>query len=238
MKYVTSRAPEIGQTVIGDKKTEIVIRVEPHQLELPLSHPPRYTVWTVPDSKFVTVGYARVSTTDQTGKGQVEELQEARADLAFVALDTSGGTEERKELFWLLEALPEGATILVSRYDRLSRSLIDLLEIFDVAAKRGLRLESLNDPALDARYPAGRLVLQLFGAFAEYEREMIKERARAGLRAAKKRGVHCGRPRALTGPQVRELNRRVGAGEWTAADAAAYFNVSKSTVYRLLEEES
>lgn len=178
------------------------------------------------------IGYARVSTDDQDTAAQTASLRNAGCERVFTE-KASGGRWDRPELAKALEQLRAGDVLVVWKLDRLSRSLKDLLTIIERidAVQAGFR--SLTE-AVDTTTPAGRMMMQMVGAFAEFERAMIRERTRAGLDAAKARGRHGGRPGKLTELQQEEARRMVESGEKSAADVARLFNVHPSTVSRLM----
>ncbi|MFZ5507593.1 MAG: recombinase family protein [Pseudomonadota bacterium] len=141
-------------------------------------------------------GYARVSTQDQDTRAQIDALTNAGAQRVYQE-KRSGGTLRRPELDALLSALTAGDTVLVYKLDRVARSLADLLTILARIEAAGASFRSLTE-IIDTASPAGRMMLQILGAFAEFERQLIRERTRAGLQAAKARGAPIGRPRSMT----------------------------------------
>ena len=140
------------------------------------------------------LGYARVSTTDQNLDGQTDALTSAGVERIFSDKIT-GTARSRPELDRLLEQLRPGDVVVVTKYDRLARSLKDLLEIVDVVQAKGAGFKSLGEN-IDTTTPAGRLVFHVFASIAQFERERIVERTREGLAAARKRGRVGGRPPA------------------------------------------
>ena len=144
----------------------------------------------------------------------------------------SGTTRERPGLTSALSALSAGDTLVVWRLDRLGRSLSHLLELVEGLRGRGVGLQSLTE-AIDTGTPAGKLVYSIFGAIAEFERELIRERVTAGLRAAKRRGERIGRRPALT-PSQRELARRLVLDGDPPSAVARQLRVGRSTLYRAL----
>ncbi|RRA50065.1 recombinase family protein [Acidipila sp. EB88] len=178
------------------------------------------------------IGYARVSTHDQENAAQVAELKAAGCTRIFQE-KKSGGRFDRPELSKLLEHLREGDTLIVSKLDRLSRSLRDMLILMERVneAKAGFR--SLNEN-IDTTTAAGRMLMNMLGTFAEFERDMLRERTRTGLAHARKQGRVGGRPAKLTSKQEQEIVRLIGSGEKQAAEAARLFQVHPSTVSRLM----
>jgi DNA invertase Pin-like site-specific DNA recombinase len=150
----------------------------------------------------VVIGYARVSTEGQDLEPQVVALRAAGCT-EIVEEKASGTDRARPELAALLARLRRGDTLVVVRIDRLARSLAHLLEVVDRLRQMGAHFRSLSDP-IDTASPTGRLVIQVIGAIAEFERNLIAERTRAGLAVAKGRGKQLGNPRLLSDdPAVR-----------------------------------
>jgi DNA invertase Pin-like site-specific DNA recombinase len=178
------------------------------------------------------LGYARVSTDDQDAAAQVQALEAAGCQIIFTE-KASGGRWERPELHRLLAQLRPGNTLVVWKLDRLARSLRDVLTIMDRIEKAGAGFRSLTE-VIDTTTPAGRMLLQMVGAFAEFERAMLKERTQAGLAAARKEGRIGGRGPALKAEQQAEIIKLVRSETKTAAEAARLFNVHPATVSRLL----
>jgi DNA invertase Pin-like site-specific DNA recombinase len=178
-------------------------------------------------------GYARVSKSgDQQTAPQIRALKEAGCKRIFEE-SASGGRWDRPELHRLLGQLREGDTLVVWKLDRLSRSLKDLLMILDQVEAAGAKFRSLTE-AVDTSGPAGRMVMQMLGAFAEFEREMIRERTKAGLTEARAKGRIPGRKPRLSTPQQEEVVDAVISGRKTAADMARLFNIHPSTISRLI----
>jgi DNA invertase Pin-like site-specific DNA recombinase len=179
------------------------------------------------------LGYARVSKSDdsQDTAAQVSALKSAGCKRVFED-KASGGRWDRPELHRLLDQLREGDTLVVWKLDRLSRSLKDLLHILERVEAVGARFRSLTE-AVDTAGPAGRMLMQMLGSFAEFERAMVRERTRAGLRAAAARGRKGGRQPKLTLEQRAEILDGLGSGRKSAADLARLFRVHRTTISRL-----
>lgn len=176
------------------------------------------------------IGYARVSTDNQNLDAQTDALTAAGAERIFA--DTiSGSVRSRPELDKLLDQLRDGDVIVVAKYDRLARSLRDLLEIVEVIKERGGGFRSLAED-IDTTTSAGRLIFHVFASIAQFERERISERTREGLEAAKRRGRSGGRPPALTAAQKREVRRMRDDEERSLQEIAGLFKVSTRTVRR------
>ena len=181
------------------------------------------------------IGYARVSRGDsQDLDPQLRALTDAGCSIIYQE-EASGAKSDRPELALALAALKPGDMLTVWKLDRLSRSLRDLLFTLEAitAAEAGFR--SLTE-AVDTTTPAGRLMTQTLGAFAEFERAMIRERTMNGLAHARKAGKHIGRKRALSPQQRAEIIERVENGQGSPAQLASLFRVSRSPVQRVLRE--
>ncbi|MDN5881044.1 MAG: recombinase family protein [Nitrosospira sp.] len=179
------------------------------------------------------IGYARVSTQDQDNAAQIAALKSAGCELIFQEKAT-GGRWERPELHRLLGQLRKGDALVVWKLDRLSRSLKDVLTLMEKVQHTGAGFQSLTE-AIDTTSPGGRMMMQIVGAFAEFERAMLRERTRNGLDAARKEGRVGGRRPKLKTHQRQEIMQMVSSGQKTAADAARLFNVHPATVSRLLQ---
>lgn len=143
------------------------------------------------------IGYARVSTDEQDTAAQQDALRAAGCELIFED-KASGGNRERPQLARAIERAREGDVVLVVRIDRLARSLAHLLEIVQALKTKGADFRSLNDP-IDTSSAQGLLMMQMLGAFAEFERSLIRERTRIGIKAAVARGAKPGNPRMISG---------------------------------------
>lgn len=178
------------------------------------------------------IGYARVSTDDQDTAAQVSALKAAGCERIFRE-KASGGRWDRPELRKLLDQLRKGDVLVVWKLDRLSRSLRDVLTIMERLCEANAGFRSLTE-AIDTTTAAGRMMMQMVGAFAEFERAMLRERTKAGLDAARQDGRIGGRRPKLTMQQQAEIRKMVVKGDKTAADAARLFKVHPATVSRLL----
>jgi DNA invertase Pin-like site-specific DNA recombinase len=178
---------------------------------------------------------ARVSTSDQDTVAQSAALKAAGCELIFRE-KASGGRWDRPELHKLLNQLRKGDVLVVWKLDRLSRSLRDVLTIMERVQEQKAGFRSLTE-AVDTTTPAGRMMMQMVGAFAEFERAMLKQRTYAGLEGARKEGRVGGRPPKLKAQQRLEIVKLVTRGKKTAADAARLFGVHPATVSRLLRKQ-
>ena len=176
------------------------------------------------------VGYARISTTEQSVVPQVDELHAAGVERVWEET-ASGALAPRPILVQLLDqVLQPGDTLVVVRLDRLGRSLRHLLETVETLTTAGVGLRSLHE-GIDTTTPAGRMALGIFGALAEFERALIGERTRAGLAAAKARGRRGGRPKTLTAAHDAQIRGYVAEGK-SPTQIAQLMRVSRATIYR------
>jgi DNA invertase Pin-like site-specific DNA recombinase len=191
----------------------------------------------VKDPKSATVGlllgYARVSKGDvQNNALQAKALQAAGCKRLFEE-SASGGRWDRPELHRMLDQLRSGDTVVVWKLDRLSRSLKDVLHIMEQIAKAGAGFRSVTEN-IDTTTPAGRMMMQMVGSFAEFERAMIRERTSAGLAIARAEGRIGGRRKKLDASKRREIAESVLTGRKSGADMARLYNVSQPTVSRIV----
>ena len=178
------------------------------------------------------LGYARVSTLEQDPALQHDAL--AAADCVRVFTDrASGALDERVELARVLDHAREGDTVVVWRLDRLGRSLRHLVDTITELEHRGVGSRSLSE-SIDTTTPGGKLVFHIFAALAEFERDLIRERTRAGLEAARARGRNGGRPSVMTAEKLRVARELYDAREHTTAQIAEVLGVSRATLYRHL----
>lgn len=181
------------------------------------------------------IGYARVSRGDhQDLDAQVAALAAAGCD-SILREEASGGQTDRPELARAIQSLQPGDVLVVWKLDRLSRSLRDLLFTLEEVAAAGAGFRSLTE-AVDTTTPAGRLMTQTLGAFAEFERAMIRERTMSGLAHARQAGRLLGRRPSLTRQQRAEIVAKAESGQGSPAQLASLFRVSRSTVQRVLRD--
>ena len=176
------------------------------------------------------IGYARVSRDDQNLDAQTDALEAAGAERIH-AEKISGSRRDRPELDRMLEQIRPGDVIVVSKYDRLARSLRDLLDIVETIRDLGAGFRSLAED-IDTTTPAGRLIFHVFASIAQFERERISERTLEGLAAAKARGRVGGRPPALSATQRAEVRRMRDEEGRRLSEIAGLFKVSVKTVRR------
>ena len=178
------------------------------------------------------IGYARVSTADQNESLQVDAL-EAAGCAQIYSDHASGKNIARPELCACLRALRAGDTLVVWRLDRLGRSLRDLIVVVEDLGQRGVGFRSITEQ-IDTGHAGGRLVFQIFGALAEFERALIRERTMAGLASARARGRKGGRKPKLTAKAMREVKVLLRDPDVTVTDVAERFGVARTTIYRNL----
>jgi DNA invertase Pin-like site-specific DNA recombinase len=176
------------------------------------------------------IGYARVSTDDQKLDLQHDALRTAGCDRVFEdKLSGAGARLPGRDA--LLAFARRTDVVVVWKLDRLGRSLRDLIEIVNVLNDRGVGLRSLRE-ALDTTTPAGKLTFHIFGALSEFEADVIRERTRAGLAAARDRGATLGRRRALTPQQVEMARTMMANPKLSARQVAEQLGVHRATLYR------
>ncbi len=180
------------------------------------------------------IGYARVSTDDQNLDLQRDALEQAGCEKIYTD-QQSGASTERLGLAGVLETARRGDTLVVWRLDRLGRSLKQLIHLVETLDQRGIGLRSLQEN-IDTTTSGGRLVFHLFGALAEFERHVIRERTQAGLAAARARGRQGGRPKRLSPPKRELLLRLHRERRHSIAEICQIMGISKSTLYNYLAE--
>jgi DNA invertase Pin-like site-specific DNA recombinase len=178
-------------------------------------------------------GYARVSTDDQTPALQLAALKKVGCTTVFKDDGISGATTKRPALLRCLKKLEPGDTLIVWKLDRLGRSLRDLITMLDDLKCQGVKFRSLTEH-IDTDTPAGRAMWQMIGLLAELKRSLISERTRAGVKAAKRRGVKCGRKPKLTPQQLDHARELIDKGDRDRQGIADLFKVSRTTLYRAL----
>jgi DNA invertase Pin-like site-specific DNA recombinase len=177
------------------------------------------------------IGYIRVSSFEQHPERQLDGIV---LDQSFI--DTASGKDvDRPQLAALLTFVRRGDTVVVHSMDRLARNLDDLRRVVQELTTRGIRIQFLKEQLTFTGddSPMAHLMLSVMGAFAEFERALIHERQREGIALAKQRGAYRGRKKSLTGEQITEMQRRIGAGEQKAHVARA-FGISRETLYQYL----
>jgi len=179
------------------------------------------------------IGYARVSTDEQNLGLQKNALKAAGCRVIIEDQGVSGAARERPGMGEAISKLKKGDVLVVWRLDRLGRSLGHLIEIIDGIGKAGAGFASLSE-SIDTTTAGGRLVFHMMGALAEFERSLIADRTRAGMKAAKRRGKHVGRPAKLTKHHIDHASELLAGGKETQASVAALLNVDVKTLRRAM----
>ncbi len=181
------------------------------------------------------IGYARVSTGDQNLDLQRDALLAAGCEESKIFTDRlSGGKDERPGLAQALEYVRAGDTLVVWRLDRLGRSLSHLIQTTTGLSDRNVGFKSLQE-GIDTTTSGGKLVFHIFGALAEFERSLIREKTNAGLKAARARGRNGGRPNALSDHQLLMAKTMLGAPDVSVQQVADHFGLARSTLYTYLK---
>ena len=178
-------------------------------------------------------GYARVSTAQQDLKLQVDALEQAGCDEIITEVMT-GSSSDRPARQALLDKLLPGDSLVVWRLDRFGRSVSDLIEKVDQFSSSGVNFQSLNEQ-IDTSSSVGKMIFHIFAAMAEFERDLISERTKAGLAAARARGRKGGRKKLLDESKVKAAKKLIES-ETPVTEVAKLLNVSRATLYRYLNE--
>ena len=180
------------------------------------------------------IGYARVSTHDQNLALQKDALKKAGCERVFVD-KASGVTTERPQLLRAMDTLRKGDTLVVWRLDRLGRSLKNLIEMMNELEGKKIGFQSIQE-AINTKSPGGRLVFHMFGALAEFERQLIQGRTHAGLAAARARGRFGGRRKKLDAKQRRVAKQLYDARKQSVTEICSTLKISRATFYNYLRE--
>jgi DNA invertase Pin-like site-specific DNA recombinase len=178
------------------------------------------------------LGYARVSTADQNPDLQLDALRSAGCYRIFTD-KASGALDQRPELAKALDQLRPGDTLVVWKLDRLGRSLRHLIEVVGELQRQGIGFRSLQE-SIDTTTPGGKLVFHVFGALAEFERDLVRERTMAGLASARARGRLGGRPVTMSGEKLAIARQMYDSHQHTVAMIAKTIGVSRASIYRHL----
>lgn len=179
------------------------------------------------------IGYARVSTQDQTLNLQLDALEKIGCSKIFTDI-ISGATRERKGLDEALEYVREGDTLVVWRLDRLGRSLKHLIETITLLNNRNIGFQSITEN-IDTTTSGRKLIFHIFGALAEFEQDIIKERTKAGLLAARKRGRFGGRPKALNDKKASIAQALYNDKSNAIDEICKTLSISRATLYRYIK---
>jgi DNA invertase Pin-like site-specific DNA recombinase len=180
------------------------------------------------------IGYARVSTADQNSDLQEDALQKAGCEKIFRDV-ASGAVDSRRGLAEAIEYARAGDTLIVWKLDPLGRSLKRLIETVNGLAARNVGFHSLRE-SMDTTTSGGKLIFHVFGALAEFERELIRERTQAGLRAARERGRNGGRPAKMDARKLSIARALLENPNASITDVCDTLHVSRATLYRHLEK--
>lgn len=183
-----------------------------------------------------TVGYSRVSTSGQEHRLQLDALRAAGCDYIVSEVGSGANENARPQLQRLLASLSSDDTLVVWRLDRLARSVKELIAIANDLASRKIRLRSLNE-LIDTTTPQGRMIFHVFAMIAQFERDLIADRTKAGLDAARARGSTFGRKRLLTEAQISQARDWLSSGKMTQQQAAGALGVSRATLSRALHKK-
>lgn len=181
------------------------------------------------------IGYARVSTQEQNLDLQTDELAKLGCEKIYQEKVSSG--KERPHLMKMIEHLREGDSVIVWKLDRLGRSVKELINLMEIFQVKKVNFISIKD-SIDTSTIQGRLLLNIFASLAEFERDIIRERTKAGLSAAKARGRSGGRKKGLTSEAIKKAETAVMLykQQKSAVEIAGIIGVGRATVYRYLEE--
>ena len=181
------------------------------------------------------IGYARVSTADQSLDMQIEALKKAGCNQVFTDV-ASGSKAARPGLEKALAYLREGDTLVVWKIDRLGRSLRHLVQTVDELRERGVAFRSLTDTGIDSTTRNGKLLFNLFAMLAEFERDLIRERTKAGLSAAAAQGRKGGRRHVVTPAKLERARKLITTKQMSVREAAVVIKVGKTALYEALNK--
>lgn len=179
------------------------------------------------------VGYARISDRSQNLRSQIDELKSYGCD--HIISEVVSGISTEKKLNHLIKSLKKGDTLVVTRVDRLGRNTLQLLQLINELQEKEVNLVVLN-LGMDTRTPIGQAVLTFLSAIAQMERDILKEKQRKGIEAAKRRGVHLGRPPKFTKEGLELAIEMYRSNKYTVAEIEAATQVSRASLYRALKK--
>lgn len=177
------------------------------------------------------VGYARVSSVGQSLEVQQDFLRTAGCEKVFAEKKSGTSTKDRTALQDALEFVRDGDTLVITRLDRLARSIMDLRQIVDQLSAKGVTFRCLQQGAIDTTRSDGKLLLNILASFAEFEADIRRERQRDGIEKAKEKGVYKGRPKSINPSEVRQLHL-TGLGP---TEIAKKLGIGRASVYRALD---
>lgn len=178
------------------------------------------------------IGYARVSSSGQSLEAQIEALEAAGCEKIYREKESGGSTARRFELEKALDQLRTGDVLVVTRLDRLARSVPDLYGILQKIAAAGAGFAAVHQSGIDTSSPTGKLMLGILGVIAEFERDLIRERQAEGIKKAKAAGVYRGKKRKLEPAAVLAAYREHGDNAWRILGCA------RSSVYRIVRDHA
>lgn len=179
------------------------------------------------------IGYARVSTDEQSDNAQIDALEAVDCERIYRE-KYSGRSKLRPELERMIDTLRDGDVVVVQRLDRLGRSLKDLIKLLDGFKSKQVQFLSLNEN-IDTTTAVGELAFHMIGSIAQFERRLISERTKVGLEAARARGRKGGRKQKLTPADIRKAKAMLSDSEMTKSEVAKHFDVSRPTLNRWLD---
>lgn len=182
------------------------------------------------------IGYARVSTDEQSDSSQIDSLEAVGCERIYKE-KCSGKSKQRPELSRMLDTLREGDIVVVQRLDRLGRSLKDLIELLDTFKTQKIQFMSLHE-SIDTTTAVGELAFHMIGSIAQFERRLISERTKAGLDAARARGRKGGRKAKLSDADIKKAKAMLCDPEMTKAEVAKHFSVSRPTLNKALADSN
>jgi len=180
------------------------------------------------------IGYARVSTDEQSDNAQIDALKIIGCEKIYREI-YSGRSKSRPELERMIDVLRDGDVVVVQRLDRLGRSLKDLIELLDDFKSKQVQFISLNE-SIDTTTAVGELAFHMIGSIAQFERRLISERTKAGLDAARARGRKGGRKAKMSASDIKKAKAMLFDPEMTKAEVARHFNVSRPTLNKALNK--
>lgn len=181
------------------------------------------------------IGYARVSTSGQNLDAQIDALRQSGCSQIFQE-KVSGAKKDRPELQAMLAALRPGDTVIIYKLDRLARSFRHLVDTVNIIQDKGANIQSLSDAMIDTTTAQGKLIFNIFASLAEFERDLIAERTRAGLKAARARGRVGGRPKGLSAEAERKarLAKSLYESGTVVSEICSDLSISRPTLYKYL----
>ncbi len=182
------------------------------------------------------IGYARVSTDAQETRLQMDALTRAKC-AGIYQEKVSGARTERPELVKFLDTARKGDVVIVWKLDRLARSMRQLIDTTVLLNEHGVELHSLTEN-IDTTTPSGKLTFHVFAALAEFERDLLRQRVNAGLKAARRRGRVGGRPKALDEADLKKARALLRSGDYSKVQIAEDLQVSRHTLWRALSQET